>query len=158
MYPVILTTDEILCLRMMLRTVVARRTLEACSGYKLKIKALKPEEMVETVDLWFTDKCLRIQDQFRTLDINLFQAQHRSIEKKDSVVIALDQEAFTALRYVASQAYYSDKDSDAGALEVQNKIAKFQDKVKLAFENSELKSKTDATPNQLLPPPSKLMN
>lgn len=158
MYPVILTSDEILCLRLMLRTVVARRTLEACDNYKQKIKTLKPEENSEPVDQWFTNKCLRLQDHFRTLDIILFQAQHRSIEKKESVVLALGQEEFSTLRGVSGHVYYTDKDSDRDSLETQDKISRFQDKVKLAFENAELKSKNDATPNQLLPKPSKLLN
>jgi hypothetical protein len=157
MYPVLLTEDEILTLRLMLRTVISRRTLEACEEYKLKLKALLAEENSEGVDKSFVQKTLNIQDTYRNIDIILFQAQVKAAGKKQSVIIAMGEPEFKSLRHCAQQRYYTDNVSDPASLETADRIVRNQDSIKLSFENAEMKAKLDDRPTQPVPPPG-LMN
>lgn len=151
MFPVTLTEDEILTLRLMLRTVISRRTLEACSEYKLKLKALKENESTDPVDMGFVQKTLLIQDTYRNLDIILYQAEKTAAAKKDTVVIALGPSQFGSLKACAHFKYYTDNVSDAASLETADRIVRHQDSIKRAFENSEAQLRDIARPNHPVP-------
>lgn len=151
MYPVILTEDEILTLRLMLRTVISRRTLEACGEYRLKLKALKEDENTDPVDLGFVQKTLLIQDTYRNLDIILYQAEKRAAEKKDTVILALGPSQFNSLKACAHFKYYTDNVSDTASLDTADKIVRNQDNLKKAFENAEAQLRDTARPNHPIP-------
>lgn len=156
MFPVILNDEELLTLRLMLRTVMSRRTLEACEDYKQKLKALLPEESSKGVDMGFVQRNLTLQDTYRNLDIILFQAQVKAAANKQSVVINMGQQEFLSLKFCANCRYYSDAE-DPASQETNDRISKHQDKVKQAFDNAEVNAKLAEHPTQPAPP-SGLLN
>jgi len=157
MYPVQLSEDQIVTLRLMLRTVISRRTLENCEEYKLKLRALKEDESSERVDVSFVQKNLNIQDTYRNLDIMLFQAQVKSSAKKEAVVITFDQQAFNSLKFCVNCRYYTDNVSDPASLNTADRIIRNQDDLKRGFDNAEAQARPDATPN-IPAPAGGLMN
>lgn len=157
MYPVILNEEELLTLRLMLRTVMSRRTLENCDQYKLKLKALIEGEGSEGVDASFVQRNLHIQDTYRNLDIILFQAQVKAASNKQAVIISMGQNEFGSLKFCANCKYYTDSPQDPASLETADRIARHQQSLKTSFDNAETQARTSTTPNHP-PPPSGLLN
>lgn len=134
-YPLVLTPEELDCLRLMVRTVITVSIHTAAQQHRQHVLSPPPGIEPNLVEGLFVQRIMTLTDSYRSLDLPLFHAAVLSPGK--TVVVNLTKDGFDALKDVATKDYTLGPDPDEAAIRFSNRLLTAQPTIRAAFEAAE---------------------
>lgn len=128
MYPLVLSPDEVMTLRLIIRAILTHQISRASEEFRALLRDPQRQVADQIIDAGFNDKLRRLIETYQTLEAPLVRTA--VLAPSETAILNMPEETFFTLKKCADFKF-------GGEGEIVTKILSVQPAIKAAFEAAE---------------------